>query len=180
VEARIEHLFFWDENMFREICYVQHYPKEKDIKEHLAAISNLSKEIGTPYGVLLSQKYTIKAIELGNLKGVDRILCGAFDPKNVHLLPTIVRFRREETNHIDEGTDISCFAFDRPEINYLLKRDSQLDRPRWMTGIPFIDVGEHRIMRDDSREGAERTGNESRPDIFDMFYFKVAMIFNGG
>lgn len=148
------------------------------------------------FGILLSHKYTLGAAAVGQLKGADAALYAALEAAGLYSLalqPVAYHYYRcEGCPDSGEGAMSShtVHAFGAPELDALRNSEHRasdggaaVPRP----GIPFvrfaspdsyIDAGATpgALLKHESIESAEHTGNEARAGSDDYIYFSVALL----
>jgi hypothetical protein len=134
-------------------------------------------------GVLLSQKYTHGMIEQQNLKGADagfwEAIKNHFDPE---IIPVVVSYHKELQFYGSKefSFETGVYSFSRNDIKYLKKNQKPPNKSlkkKYPSFIPFIELLRNfQCLKYEFQQGAEFTGNEAQPEVYDNLYFSAAVI----
>jgi hypothetical protein len=159
-------------------------PIQKSVNKALA-------KLHLPFGIFLDRQYCLGT---SKLSGFDTILLTAAysrkDKCRIFTLPVVTKFHSERgvVEYADADADADTvstevYPFTEAHIEILLgRRANAISEVPWLKDVkdlPFyhLDVDENAITWKDNRdEGAEYTGNESRPASRDSIYLSYSLV----
>jgi hypothetical protein len=140
-----------------------------------------------PYGILMDRQYCMGT---SKLSGFDAVLLASTlsrEDIRVYTLPVVTEFSsiRYDTEYssLESSFSTSVYPLTEAHVDYLLGDTKKAgEAMQWLQGVeevPFYYVALSQTAvtwKKDSEEGAEHTGNESRPGSEDSVYLSYAML----
>eukprot|EP00026_Physarum_polycephalum_P004229 Phypoly_transcript_04246.p1 GENE.Phypoly_transcript_04246~~Phypoly_transcript_04246.p1 ORF type:complete len:721 (+),score=97.05 Phypoly_transcript_04246:173-2164(+) len=134
-------------------------------------------------GLFLSHKYTATAMRMETLKGSDKVLVDKLGAKWDYYLTSVI-YNEYRKRYMDQYTDMyidqncrggAVYAFSMEDLKFLCGKGPRPDHI--LTRVPFImSTQKGRLLYHNEDEGAEHTGNDSRPAESDSVYFHATVI----
>eukprot|EP00026_Physarum_polycephalum_P004039 Phypoly_transcript_04056.p1 GENE.Phypoly_transcript_04056~~Phypoly_transcript_04056.p1 ORF type:complete len:720 (+),score=149.53 Phypoly_transcript_04056:104-2263(+) len=153
--------------------------KIDSLLEHMSGLPTSVKK----FGLFLSHKYTTTAINMETLKGADKLLVEKLGAKWNYDLSSVIyseytkeyvgEYRHENKQYSER--DGLVYAFSMADLKYLNGKGPKPQHK--FTGVPFVvSKQKGKLLYHNKDEGAEHTGNDSRPAESDSVYFHAAVI----
>ena len=160
-------------------------PEENSIQ---TSVNEALAKMCPPFGIFLDRKYCMGT---SKLSGFDTILLTAAyskkDKCRIYTLPVVTKFNSErgmcEDDYTENSTETKVYPFTEAHVDVLLgRRANATSEVPWLNDvkdIPFyyLRLDENAITWAEKKDdGAEYTGNESRPASQDSIYLSYSLV----